>query len=109
MIKVYIATEPWSAKIGILFTEERNGKRYVVKPVDLVFEEVKDNSATEPTIRFDHFLAPEFLKALAEALDKHNIKTENDFKIQGLLEATKYHLEDMRKITFNNLSPRKEG
>lgn len=38
------------------------------------------------------------LQAFAEALDKHGIKTDNDHKIAGTLEATKYHLEDMRKL-----------
>lgn len=36
--------------------------------------------------------------ALAEALEDEGIKTSNDFKAQGLLEATKYHLEDMRTL-----------
>lgn len=99
-MKVYIQKEIYSDSIGILFTEEKNGKRYVCKPVNLELVEHNLGEITEPTIRINHFLAPEFLKALAEALDKHEIKTDNDFKIQGLLTATKYHLEDMRKIVF---------
>lgn len=38
------------------------------------------------------------LQAFAEALAERGIKTDNDHKIAGTLEATKYHLEDMRKI-----------
>lgn len=38
------------------------------------------------------------LQAFAEALAGRGIKTDNDHKIAGTLEATKYHLEDMRKI-----------
>lgn len=38
------------------------------------------------------------LPAFAEALSKRGIKTDNDHKIAGTLEATKYHLEDMRKL-----------
>lgn len=49
-------------------------------------------------------MEPQFLKAFAEALDEKGVKTENDFKIQGLLKATKYHLEDMRKIVFKKES-----
>ena len=40
----------------------------------------------------------EALQAFAEALAGRGIKTNNDHKIEGTLEATKYHLEDMRKI-----------
>jgi len=38
------------------------------------------------------------LKAFADALAERGVKTDNDHKIAGTLEATKYHLEDMRKI-----------
>jgi len=38
------------------------------------------------------------LQAFAEALSERGIKTDNDHKIAGTLEATKYHLEDMRKL-----------
>ena len=37
---------------------------------------------------------------VAKALDNTGVKTDNDHKIQGLMEATKYHLEDMRKMVF---------
>jgi len=39
------------------------------------------------------------LRSFAEALSEYGIKTDNDHKIAGTLEATKYHLEDMRKIS----------
>lgn len=38
------------------------------------------------------------LKAFADKLSDLGIKTDNDHKIAGTLEATKYHLEDMRKL-----------
>lgn len=38
------------------------------------------------------------LQAFADSLASKGIKTINDHKNEGLLEATKYHLEDMRKI-----------
>lgn len=38
------------------------------------------------------------LQAFADTLANKGIKTINDYKNEGLLEATKYHLEDMRKI-----------
>ena len=38
------------------------------------------------------------LQAFADSLAGKGIKTINDHKNEGLLEATKYHLEDMRKI-----------
>lgn len=38
------------------------------------------------------------LQAFANSMASQGIKTTNDSKNEGLLEATKYHLEDMRKI-----------
>lgn len=46
----------------------------------------------------------QMLIALAEALETEGVKTPNDFKIQGLLEATKAHLEDMRTLVFKKRS-----
>jgi len=74
----------------------------MAKPMVLDFEEIdyQNKGIPEPSLKLTNNFAQPFLKALAEALDKQGVKTENDFKIQGLLEATKYHLEDMRKLTF---------
>jgi hypothetical protein len=42
------------------------------------------------------------LQALADALAKRGVKTRNDHKNEGLLEATRSHLEDMRTLVFTN-------
>ena len=86
--------------VEIYIFKDRDGKRYVAKPVILEFEEIKLGERVYPTLCINPFEATEFLKSLAEALDKQEVKTENDYKIQGILEATKYHLEDMRRLVF---------
>ena len=58
------------------------------------FEEIPP----EFIMKLSSFIANDFLEALAEALDQQGIKTDKDAKIAGTLEATKYHLEDMRKL-----------
>lgn len=40
----------------------------------------------------------DMLKAFAELASGKGIKLESDLKREGQLEATKYHLEDMRKL-----------
>lgn len=82
--------------IGIF--NEVNGKRYIAKPVKFEFVECEEGVSVEPTIRLGMTTAQQFLKALAEALDKQGVKTDKDAKIEGLLEATRYHLEDIRKV-----------
>lgn len=52
----------------------------------------------EYILKFPEFMADKIFKSMAELFDKRGIKTENDHKIAGTLEATKFHLEDMRKL-----------
>lgn len=42
----------------------------------------------------------EQLQQLANAIANHGVRTTNDSKNEGLLEATNKHLEDMRKLVF---------
>lgn len=102
MFKVFITTEPHLDLTYISFISEVNGKRSIAKPIKLEFEEIKEGESIEHTLKIHNNFSKPFLKAMAEALDKQGIKTENDHKLQGILEATKYHLEDMRKLTFKS-------
>ena len=51
-----------------------------------------------PTMKFPIHIKTEIFKALADGLSKNGIETDSQSKIQGTLEATKYHLEDLRSI-----------
>ena len=97
-MKVRIYFDPLTHNVNIGFIETRNGKDYIAKPVDLEFEEMHPDLDVKPTLRIPSFQAMEFMKALAEALDKQEIKTDKDAKIEGTLDATRYHLEDLRKL-----------
>jgi hypothetical protein len=50
----------------------------------------------------NHFarLEREQIKALADELHKYGVKTASDDKNEGLLEATREHLSDMRRLVF---------
>jgi len=99
MFRFIIYREPVCDFINIAIIEDRgNGKRYLAKPVEFIFEELKEYKTTKPTIRIAGYYSQQFLTALAEALDENNIKTDKDAKIQGTLEATRYHLEDTRSL-----------
>jgi len=101
-IKVYIQRDAPTDMLTITFvTTDKYGKRYIAKPMYMEFEELNyEGSCPKPTLSITGELAPAFLQAIAQSLDENGIKTENDFKIQGLLEATKYHLEDLRRLIF---------
>ncbi len=98
MIKVYIDNRPYQSGIGIWIFDEREGRRYKIQQVQFEFKECVPYADEVPSIAIPYRMEAQFLQAFAEALSKQGIKTESDHKIQGILEATKYHLEDMRKI-----------
>lgn len=52
----------------------------------------------KPTLFINSESQQEILKALADALDAEGVKTDNDHKLIGTLDATRYHLEDLRKL-----------
>jgi len=96
--KVSIYKEPWNNGLSILLWEERDRRIFVAKPIDLMFSEEKRGYTTEPTIRFDHFSGPAWLKAFAEALDQNGVKTDSDAKLLGTISAKDKHLEDLRYL-----------
>jgi len=74
----------------------------VAKPMDLIFEEMKDLEPNEPSIKISRIFGKEtnFLQALSDALAKCGYKPKSVEENEGELKATKYHLEDMRKIAL---------
>ena len=53
-------------------------------------------------LKIPHHFTDSFLISLCKELDGKGIKTENHHKLEGILESTKYHLEDMRKLVFKD-------
>lgn len=97
-IKVKIHRPFDTLGLGITIYDERDRKIWVAKPVELVFEPLEVGQYCKPTMHIDYYMEKEFLKAMAEELNEQGVKTDNDHKIIGTLEATKYHLEDMRML-----------
>jgi hypothetical protein len=56
----------------------------------------------KPTLRLNQHEAGQIMKAFAEAIHNQGVSTDNDARIAGLLEATKEHLSDMRKLVFRS-------
>lgn len=106
MIKVYIRKHWDFNGFEMIFVrhDTMNRKMYVAKPVDFEWIETPEGSDIKATMRFDSSLSDELLKALAESLDQHGIKTDNDFKIKGLLEAKEEHLKDLRILVMAKVS-----
>src|SRR6266446_4843620 len=97
-MKVSIYREPWNAELSIMFWSEQAGKIYAAKPVLLEFVPHEEGTNTKPTLTLNHYDAPALLKALAEELDRHGIKTDSDATMAGTLRAQTAHLQDMRTL-----------
>jgi len=82
-----------------IFRVTGSGKREFVTKGGKEIQQITIGYDVKKDITFA-FLEHDQLKALADAFSKKGFKTDNDHKIEGLLEATKYHLEDMRALAL---------
>lgn len=104
MIQVYVTKHDYGFCTDIYFVQRdlSCGIERVALPMKLEWKDLDKNciEPQSPSLRIESRLAEELLRALAEALDKEGVKTENDYKIAGVLEATKKHLDDMRTLVL---------
>ena len=104
MFKIHIDAFPDMDGFGFWFLRYDETKRYIARINGegcIDWEELKDDCYTErvkPTFFIGGYFSHEFMQIFAEALDEKKIKTDRDAKIQGTLEAQRYHLEDLRKL-----------
>ena len=98
---IKIRHNPMTEAIGIYFGMQDSEGFKVAKSVKLEYEKIDEGALdVEPTLTIPSYLGSDFLKTLLNAIENQGIKSESTSKTEGLLEATKYHLEDMRKIVF---------
>ena len=96
--EVYISSDPAFAGLKLWIVDRGGGHQRVAMPMQLTMKEFAEDETPEPTLTLNRWLADDFLSAMAEALDKRGVKVENEHKVHGQLEATKYHLEDLRTL-----------
>lgn len=100
-LKVAISISPIGGMDIYIYRPLCRGKTQIVKPIALELEEIGEGTnPAAPTLRLNRFEGEELLKSFAEACDERGIKTDNDHKIRGLLEAKEAHLQDMRRLVF---------
>jgi len=85
----------------IFITEEiLNHKRRVALPMKLEWKELSQYDSCQPTLKIPGMISRELYKALQLALEQQGIKPDSTSKMEGILEATKEHLKDMRRLVF---------
>jgi len=101
MIEVRIERS-W-AKLGfnMWIMERKEGKTFLVKPIHMEVEE-KDDAfmLPEPSLFLNHDQAIDFFRGMASELRRHGYEVIEPDGIAQELKATKFHLEDMRKLAL---------
>lgn len=97
-LEINIYRVPATRWLGVWITRETEDGIWLAEPVELTFKESSTGSEVPPTLKFCYPDSEKFLKAMAEAIDEYGLKTDSDAKIAGIMEAQKYHLEDLRSM-----------
>ena len=85
----------------VIWMRSMSGVYHMAKPMKLEFEAYKQDTALrEPTLQLSGDIAGDLLDALVGELGDKGIKTKNDSKTEGLLEAQTEHLKDLQSIVF---------
>lgn len=102
-LKFYFDKVAWADQVQVyLIGEDASGKRFLAKPMELVFEPLPEGLVSEPTLKIAGFMSREFLPALANGLAEAGYRHESNDA--GELKATKAWLEDMRTLVFKNIN-----
>jgi len=98
-IKVYADYRDYKRELELYIIEEGGDYRAVAQPIDMIFKRFQLGEVISgPTLRVPDYFALPMIKAFAELAGTMGVKRTDESKTEGLYEATKYHLEDMRKL-----------
>jgi len=95
--RVRIFRDPYTDATNIAIIIDGHDGPFIAKPVKLEFHKFPEGGVIEPTIRVSASLLP----ALKDGILKfEGVRGDEEAKLAGLLQATRYHLEDMRRIAL---------
>jgi len=93
--RVHFGRDMHTDSLIMLIKRVQNGKIYVANPIELTFREKKECEVLDPTLKICLDESDDFLEAIRNGLEGKSLDD-----IKGELDATKNHLEDMRKIVY---------
>lgn len=96
-MKVKIWKDEAMFSLKMLFYVDNNGKRVIFNPSTKRYTEYSEGMQISPDDIME-IPGDDTLQQLAEEISKQGAKTENEYKLQGILDATKNHLSDMRQL-----------
>lgn len=104
-MRVRIERLEYSAAAGIWIFERTQDRVAVAKPVTLEFVDQGDGGAfrlPDPTLTIPYSKEAEFFQNLADELRNQGVKPKDQHRLEGTIEATREHLNDMRRLVFKN-------
>lgn len=93
-MKIKLHRNPMSDCTEIYIFDEINGKRIVFLPVSLEGREIEEGMLIEPTMKISGEFDREFIEAFRDGINE----VYGEQAQTSELKATKYHLEDLRKL-----------
>ena len=91
-LQVFVKAHPWSDGFDVYVLSKRSDGNFILNGD--VWSEAKEGDEHKPTFR----LTSEMAKLLTEALLSKGVRPDEESRNEGRLEATRYHLEDLRKM-----------
>ena len=98
-LRAKIWTDPMQAGYEITFYYEKEDKLYIAKKVELEFQEYKPYEDHPSTLGVSlRDVRAGFFQDLINELNQLGFKPKSESFLEGELEATKFHLKDMRTL-----------
>ena len=104
--KVYCKYEDYIFQLNFyIFRDDPDGRSFLCTSIDkMEFIEYKQGEhISEPTFCLRGPVTKPFLQAMADELKEIGVTAKGEPVIANELTAVKYHLEDMRRISFMKL------
>lgn len=101
MLRVRIQDLFHKAAMGIWLIEDRNNRTYIAEPMPFTMKDHGDGAIPlpEPTITLSYQFTRDFFQGLCNELARLGYAPDTS-RLAGELDATKKHLEDMRKMAM---------
>ena len=94
----------WTGQVAISILGKQGNEHHQASPCELLFVPIQLGEMTSPCIRIDEDNADNLLRALAQGLAEAGYLPDVSCAKDNELAATKYHLEDMRRLTFGKVT-----
>lgn len=102
-----ISRQSWIADcIDLMFIDKVGDRISVAEPVVLTFNLVEGSEhgayrlPETPTLSIPRDNAKEFFESMAKVADERGFPSPSEEHVRGVLKATEFHLDDMRKLAL---------